>query len=118
MVEHELGIGGEDGALQALVEAGVITAQQAVEAKLKAPAPNEVQGFARCMDLGCPEHESFRPIRMIRSTNQVWAIDLPIVLNETHYLSAVDDSELVCPGCGGACALMASRPPVYQRLVG
>jgi hypothetical protein len=104
--------------LQALIDAGVIDASQAAAAMEAAPAPNEVAGFARCMDPGCPEHESFRPIRMIRSTNRVWAIDLPIVLNETHYLSAVDDSELVCPGCGEPCALMASRPPIYQKLVG
>jgi hypothetical protein len=104
--------------LQALVDQGVITGGQAVEAMAAAPAPNEVQGFARCMNPGCEEHETFRPIRMVRSTNQVWAIDLPIVLNETHYFAAVDDGELVCPGCGEPCALMASRPPVYQRLVG
>jgi hypothetical protein len=106
------------GELQALVDAGVITVGQAVEAMAAAPAAGEVAGFARCMDPGCVEHESFRPIRMVRSTVQVWAIDLPIVLNETHYLSAVDDSELVCSGCGQPCALMASRPPVYQKLIG
>jgi hypothetical protein len=103
--------------LQALIDAGVIDASQAAAAMAAAPAPNEVAGFARCMDPGCDAHESFRPIRLIRSTVQVWAIDLPIVLNETHYLSAVDDAELVCPECGEACALMTERPPVYQQLV-
>lgn len=103
--------------LQALIEQGVIDEAMASKAMAAAPAPNEVAGFARCMDPGCEAHESFRPIRLIRSTVQVWAIDLPIVLNETHYLGAVDDSELVCPECGEACALMTERPPVYQQLV-
>lgn len=103
--------------LQALIDAGVITDDQATLAMAAAPSPNEVAGFATCMTNGCDEHEVDRPIRLVRSTVQTWAIDLPLVLSETHYLSPVDDSELACPVCGEACAIKAGKAPVYQKLI-
>jgi hypothetical protein len=103
--------------LRALIDAGVITHEQAQMARAAAPAPNEVAGFVTCMNAGCDMHEVDRPVRLIRSTARTWAIDLPIVLAETHYLEAVDDAELKCPECGEACAVKTSKTPVYQKLV-
>jgi hypothetical protein len=103
--------------LQALIDAGVITPDQAEMARAAAPDPNVVSGFATCMDKGCDEWEVDRPIRLTRSTVRTWAIDLPLVLAETHYLAPVDDADIVCPGCGGSCAIKSGKAPVYQKLV-
>jgi hypothetical protein len=108
---------GVSAELQALIDAGVITEDQAVLAMAAAPAPNEVAGYATCMNPGCDMHEVDRPIRLVRSTVQTHAIDLPIVLAETHYLAPVEASALQCPGCSDWCALKDSKAPVYQKLI-
>ena len=103
--------------LQALIDAGVINRAQAEMARAAAPAPGEVMGFVTCMNKGCDEWEVDRPTRLIRSTVRTWAVDLPLVLAETHYLALVDDSELACPVCGDACAIKTGKAPVYQKLI-
>lgn len=103
--------------LQALIDAGAITPDQATMARAAAPAPGEVAGFCTCMNNGCENWEVDRPVRLIRSTVRTWAVDLPVVLGETHYLGLVDDGDLVCPECGEACAIKAGKAPVYQKLI-
>jgi hypothetical protein len=103
--------------LQALVDAGVITSEQALGAMAAAPAPNELSGFATCMNAGCEAHEVDRPVKLIRNTVQTWAVDLPIVLAETHYLEFIDDADSLCPECGEACAVKTGKAPVYQKLI-
>jgi len=103
--------------LQTLIDEGIIDLAQAAAALAKAPAPGEVMGFVTCMNKGCDNWEVDRPARLIRSTHREWAIDLPVVLAETHYLSLVDDSDLECPVCGDACAIKTSKSPVYQKLI-
>jgi hypothetical protein len=102
--------------LAALVDTHVITHAQAQEAMAATPGEDEFDGYARCMQPQCDEHETDRPLRLRREYKETWAEDLPIVLGRTEYITVVDDSELSCPTCGFACAVLVSKPPSYQRL--
>jgi hypothetical protein len=102
--------------LQALVDAGTISQGQAREAMKVAPGSDEFDGFARCMNPGCDEHEADRVLRLRRAHSQVWAPDIPVVISQTEHIEVADDAELSCPTCGLACAILTSKPPAYQRL--
>lgn len=105
------------GELQALVDQGVISMAQAVEAAKAAPAPGEFTGFARCMTPGCEEHGADRPIRLLRTTKQVMADGLPVVEAQNDYHEVVDELDTICPECREPCAILETQPPTYARMM-
>ena len=105
-------------AVQALVDAKVITPAQARDAVKAAPPEDQFRGTARCVNPGCDERETSRPIMLRRAYVEVRDTDMPmLVLGRTEYLSAVKDTDLSCPECEQPCAIMAEPPPVYQKAI-
>lgn len=102
------------GELQALIDAGVITTGQALEAQQAAPSADEFTGYARCLNPGCEGGETDRPLSLRRTWIKVMAPDLPVAITQTAHLEVVDDAELLCPDCGNHCAILPERPPTYM----
>lgn len=71
---------------------------------------SEIQGYARCIDLKCEAYDKDRPITLVETTvRRMGSDDTPfknMVENETTYTHTKDDSEMACPTCGKACALL------------
>lgn len=103
--------------LQTLVDAGAIPLDVALEAMKSAPAPGEFTGSARCLNAGCEMRETDRPVALRRSFTDIMAVGMPVLLHRTEHLEVVDDAEINCPECGLPCALLDSKPPVYQALM-
>lgn len=102
--------------LRGLVETGVISEAQAIDAMRDAPAADEFGGFARCVNPACDEQDTDHPIRLRRSFVTTWAPDIPVILTQTSYISPCHDEEINCPFCGQPRSLLEAAAPSYQRL--
>ncbi len=99
--------------LRALVDAKVITLEQAQEAARSVPAADEFGGFARCVTQTCESFDALRPLRLRRTFMRTYgAAPLQhMVLQQTEYLETATPDEHACPDCAQPCALLPDLPP-------
>ncbi len=100
--------------LRELVDGGVITLEQAVEAMHAAPAADEFMGFARCQATrSCESFQALRPVRLRRVFMRTYGAKplQHMVLAQTEYLEIVNVGDDHCPDCGKSCALLPCEPP-------
>ena len=59
-----------------------------------------IQGWARCVQAGCPSFDQDVPLALRRETRIERADDMPIDITSQSYIYPLDDSEYACPDCG------------------
>lgn len=78
----------------------------------------EVDGFAECVggsEIGtaCEDYKALRPIRVrVEVMNRLFPPGSSVhgVESSTKYIHAVDDTDLVCPACGGPRSVLEGAP--------
>jgi hypothetical protein len=110
--------------VQALVDEGHITAEQAAAAEVYAPPvvvlpadPDVIDGRAVCLTVGCELNGEPRPLALRRVTTTTRSLDLPVDLSSSSWLTVEDESKLTCPACRLPSAIQEKAPPVYPRMM-
>lgn len=73
----------------------------------------EKDGFAECLNVECDEFKALKPIRVkVDVVEKHYPAGSAVhgIESSTKYVLAADDSDLTCPSCRGARAVLEEAP--------
>lgn len=85
--------------------------------EVKAASGGPFEGVALCVNRGCEDFDTSKPIALIKDIHEDRNPDFPeMVLRTSEHLRPVDDADLACPTCSEPRSIAETAPPTYQAL--